>query len=101
MNGHHVSQNCPGQETGQGPRIHKKVLRNLLSGRGYTTPVERLVFAMVANRTLAPSSKLGMEHWVASEALIDGLPEVEVHQLCRAMDFLLEAAEEHGRQDRS
>jgi len=72
----------------------KKVMRNLLSGRGYTTPVERLVFAMVANRALAPSSKLGMEHWVASEALIDGLPEVEVHQLYRAMDFLLEAAED-------
>jgi len=54
----------------------KKVLRDLLAGRGYTTPVERLVFAMVANRALAPSSKLGMEHWVASEALIDGLPEV-------------------------
>ena len=72
----------------------KKVLRDLLAGRGYTTPVERLVFAMVANRALAPSSKLGMEHWVASEALIDGLPEVEVHQLYRAMDFLLEAAED-------
>lgn len=42
---------------------------------------ERLVFAMVANRALAPSSKLGMEHWVASEALIDGLPEVEVHEI--------------------
>ena len=59
-----------------------------------TTPVEPLVFAMVANRALAPSSKLGIEHRVASETLIDGLPEVEVHQLYRAMDFLLEAAEE-------
>jgi hypothetical protein len=49
---------------------------------------------MVANRALAPSSKLAMEHWVAGEALIDGLPEVEVHQLYRAMDFLLEAGEE-------
>ncbi len=72
----------------------EKVLKGLLSGRGYTTPVERLIFAMVANRALAPSSKLGMESWVAEEALIDGLPEVEVHQLYRAMDFLLEAGEE-------
>jgi len=71
-----------------------KVLRRLLARRGYTTPVERLVFAMVANRALEPSSKLAMEHWVSSEVLIDGLPEVEVHQLYRAMDFLLEAEEE-------
>jgi len=56
--------------------------------------MERLVFAMVANRALAPSSKLAMERWVAEEALIDGLPEAEVHQLYRAMDFLLEAQEE-------
>ncbi|RJQ08782.1 MAG: transposase, partial [Bacillota bacterium] len=60
-----------------------KVPKGLLGGRGYTTPVERLLFAMVANRTLAPLSKLGMERWVAEETLIDGLPEVEVHQLYR------------------
>ncbi|MEW6033131.1 MAG: IS1634 family transposase [Bacillota bacterium] len=56
--------------------------------------MERLLFAMVASRALDPSSKLGMEYWVAGEVLIDGLSEVEVHQLYRAMDFLLEAAEE-------
>lgn len=28
-----------------------------------------MVFAMVANRALAPSSKLHMEQWVAEEAL--------------------------------
>jgi hypothetical protein len=72
----------------------EKVLKGLLAGREYTTPVERLIFAMVANRALAPSSKLAMESWVAEEALIDGLPEVEVHQLYRAMDFLLEAGDE-------
>jgi len=66
-------------------------LKKLLTGRDYQIPVERLIFAMVANRALAPSSKLGMEHWVKNEVLIDGLPEVEVHQLYRAMDFLIEA----------
>jgi hypothetical protein len=35
-----------------------------------------------------------MEHWVKNEVLIDGLPEVEAHQLYRAMDFLLEASNE-------
>jgi hypothetical protein len=53
---------------------------------------------MVANRTLAPSSKFHTEHWVAEEVYIPGLPSVEVHQLYRAMDFLLEASEEIQRE---
>jgi hypothetical protein len=69
-------------------------LKKLLARRDYRTPVERLLFAMVAHRALAPGSKLSMEDWVSREALVDGLPEVEVHQLYRAMDFLLEAAPE-------
>lgn len=71
-----------------------RILDRLLTGRGYQTPVERLLFAMVANRALAPASKLAMEHWVANQVLIADLPAVEVHQLYRTMDFLLEAAEE-------
>ena len=70
-----------------------KTLTKLLKDRKYDTPVERMLFAMVANRALAPSSKLHMEHWVENEAHIDNLPKVEVHQLYRAMDFLLEASE--------
>lgn len=53
--------------------------------------LERLVFAMVANRALNPSSKLAMEDWVAYDAEIAGLEEVQSHQLYRAMDDLLEA----------
>nr|WP_198409724.1 IS1634 family transposase [Limnochorda pilosa] len=75
-----------------------RAFNRLLSQRGYRTPVERLIFAMVANRALAPGSKLGMEHWVANEVWIEGLPEVEVHQLYRAMDFLLEAHDEVQRE---
>ena len=71
-----------------------RALRALLDRRGYTTPVERLLFAMVANRALAPSSKLAVESWVALQVQIEDLPEVEVHQLYRAMDFLLEASTE-------
>jgi len=75
----------------------KETVEKMLRSRGYGTPVERLLFAMVANRALAPSSKLAMEEWVAKEVLIDGLLEVGVHQLYRAMDFLLEAQEEIQR----
>ena len=71
-----------------------RTLQALLGKRGYTTPVERLLFAMVANRALAPSSKLAIESWVGTEVWISDLPAVEVHQLYRAMDFLLEAAAE-------
>lgn len=75
-----------------------RALGRLLEQRGYQAPVERLLFALVANRCLAPSSKLAMEHWVPQEAWIPGLPEVEVHQLYRAMDFLLEAHDEVQRE---
>lgn len=71
-----------------------RVIKALLKKRSFQTPVERLLFAMVANRALVPSSKLHMEHWVAEKAYIDGLSEVQVQQLYRAMDFLLEAHEE-------
>ena len=65
-------------------------LRQLLSEREFDIPVERAVFAMVANRALDPASKLSAEHWVNETAYIPGLPEVSVHQLYRSMDFLLE-----------
>jgi len=73
-------------------------LEKLLSERGYRTPVERLLFALVANRALDPGSKLAVESWVADEAHVEGLPEVDVHQLYRAMDFLLEAHDEIQRE---
>ena len=72
-------------------------LESLLSGRDYDTAVERLIFSMVLDRAMAPSSKLAMKDWVSSEVTVKGLPYVEVHQLYRAMDFLLESAEEIQR----
>lgn len=71
----------------------RKTLEKLLAKRDYSMPVERMLFAMVANRALNPSSKLYMEHWVKEEAFIPELPEVDAHNLYRAMDFLLEAAD--------
>ena len=65
-------------------------LKRLLSKTGYAIPIERALFAMVANRAVDPASKLSTEHWVSNEAYIPGLPSVSVHQLYRSMDFLLE-----------
>jgi hypothetical protein len=59
--------------------------------------VERLLFAMVANRAIAPRSKLGLERWVGRKAVIEGLQEVQAHNLYRAMDFLVDHAEELQR----
>ena len=76
----------------------QKAIEKLLTSRQYQMPVERLLFALTANRCLNPSSKLYMEHWVAEEVWIKGLPEVDAHYLYRAMDFLLEAEEEIQRE---
>ena len=67
----------------------RAALERLLADRQSSTPVERAIFAMVANRALAPMSKLAIEDWVENDVAITGLPEVQVHQLYRAMDFLI------------
>lgn len=70
-----------------------RVLQKLIGKREFQLPVERAIFAMVANRALSPMSKLAIEDWVRDEDTIPGLPEVAVQNLYRAMDFLLEANE--------
>jgi transposase len=67
-----------------------KAMERLLVEHHYQSPVERALFALVANRALAPSSKLAVEEWVAGEVVIPGLEEVPVQQLYRDMDFLME-----------
>ena len=69
------------------------VLGELGRSREFRADVERLVFAMVANRALAPSSKLGVERWVGKRASVPGLDSVAVQQLYRAMDFVVEHGE--------
>jgi transposase len=68
-----------------------EIFKELVQNRHYETNIERLIFAMVANRALDPSSKRAMENWVRDDVVIPDLKEVSVHQLYRAMDFLLEA----------
>lgn len=75
-----------------------KTLGRLLQRRQYTLPVERAIFAMVANRALAPMSKLAAAQWATSEVWIDGVDRLEAQHLYRAMDFLLETREEVERE---
>lgn len=54
--------------------------------------VERVIFAMVANRlSPTPLSKLAGCSWVADRVFIDGLAEVSDDACYRAMDFFLTA----------
>jgi transposase len=75
-----------------------KALLNRLADRRYEAPIERVLFAMVANRALNPSSKLAMEKWVQDEVVLPGIEQFEVHQGYRAMDFLIESDEEIQRE---
>jgi hypothetical protein len=51
--------------------------------------VERALFAMVANRACAPSSKLYCyEQWLRDDVRIDGTHTLALHHLYRAMDVL-------------
>jgi hypothetical protein len=52
-------------------------------------PLERALFAMVANRSLAPRSKLyGYEQWMREEVYFPAGAGIELHHLYRAMDLL-------------
>jgi hypothetical protein len=61
----------------------------LAGGRADAGRVERILFALTANRALKPSSKLAATDWIAHDVHIDGLPEVLDEACYRAMDVLL------------
>ena len=66
-----------------------QVMRRLGAKRRFDARFERVLFALVANRALAPSSKLAAAEWVGNDVHIDGLPEVGEDACYRAMDWLL------------
>src|SRR3954470_18376978 len=65
-------------------------LREVLDGRRFGTDLERVVFALVANRALAPASKLAAAEWITQDVAIPGLAEATDDQAYRAMDLLIE-----------
>jgi len=66
-----------------------RVLRGMLGVRRFTTDVERVLFALVANRAVDLASELAAA--VREDAAIPGLTEMDEDQAYRAMDLLVEA----------
>lgn len=66
-------------------------LRKVVGPRRFTTDVERVLFALVANRAIDPMSKLSAAEWASSDVAIGGLEAMDEDQAYRAMDLLVEA----------
>jgi Transposase DDE domain len=74
-----------------------KEMRRLLKGRRRDEAAERVLFALVANRALAPSSKLAASRWVNEDVLVAGLPATSDDACYRAMDWLTEIKDDLER----
>ncbi len=74
------------------------ILARALRGRRLDPAAERALFAIVANRALAPASKLSCAAWASERVVISGLPELDDDQCYRAMDWLLEVEGELAEQ---
>src|SRR4051794_4655716 len=73
------------------------LLRRLAAGTRRDPVVERVLFALVANRALAPSSKLAATSWVAHDVHIPGLAAVSDDACYRAMDWLIAVEDKLAR----
>jgi transposase len=66
-------------------------IKRIADGRRFTTAVERVLFALVCNRAIAPMSKLSAAEWATEDVVIPGLAGMDDDQAYRAMDLLVEA----------
>jgi hypothetical protein len=73
------------------------LLRRLATGTRRDPVVERVLFALVANRALAPSSKLAATSWVAHDVHVPGLDQVSDDACYRAMDWLIKVEDTLAR----
>jgi transposase len=71
-----------------------RALAGVLGPRRFSTDVERVLFALVANRALDPCSKLAAAEWASRDVHIPGLAGMDEDQAYRAMDLLVEADSE-------
>jgi hypothetical protein len=66
-------------------------LARVLDSRRYRTDVERVLFALVANRAIAPGSKVAAGEWATRDVVIPGLGALDGNnQALRAMDLLID-----------
>lgn len=63
------------------------VIKDALRGRHFTFNVERAVFLTVLHRLLAPGSDRAAERW-KRDYVLEGVADLELHQLYRAMGWL-------------
>src|SRR5215218_417853 len=68
-----------------------RALAGVLGARRFATDVERVLFALVANRALDPGSKLAAAEWASQDVHIPGLEAMDEDQAYRAMDLLVDA----------
>jgi hypothetical protein len=68
-----------------------RALGGVLGQRRFSTDVERILFALVANRALDPFSKLAASEWASCDVHIPGLSGMDEDQCYRAMDLLIDA----------
>jgi hypothetical protein len=66
-------------------------VRAATDARRFTTNMERVLFALVANRAVAPMSKLSAAEWVGEDTVIPGLSTMDEDHAYRAMDLLVDA----------
>ncbi|MGE3663803.1 MAG: IS1634 family transposase [Pseudonocardia sp.] len=74
-------------------------LRKVLGARRFGTDVERVLFALVANRAIDPASKLAAAEWASHDVAIPGLDGMDDDQAYRAMDLLIEADTDASMQE--
>jgi Transposase DDE domain len=77
----------------------RAVLEGLLAGRRFEFAVERAVFLTVLHRLMVSGSDRACEHW-RDDYRIEGISELELHHLYRAMSWLgeeLPESEQAGR----
>jgi transposase len=73
-------------------------INKAIQQRSFTAPIADALFAMVANRALAPSSKLAIEQWAEEEVYLANEQPFQVQHFYRAMDFLLNHTDDIQRE---